>query len=709
VVAGNPAPTLQWIKNGTAIAGATADTYQTPVTTTADQNAIFILAAVNKKGTASSTGVPLTVQWAPAVTAQPAPQSVTAGQTATFTVGIDGYPVPTVQWQKGGQNIAGATSATYVTPALTVADSGNTYLAVLTNSVGGATSIPAALTVSPAPVAVGITAQPQSQQALTGQSVSFTVAASGTAPILYQWRLNGTAIPGATDFTYTIPSVAHSDAGSYTVVVDNAANQPITSAAAVLTVQDSPVAPTILAQTQDLTLVEGNQASFQVVANGTAPFAYQWQRNQADIAGATGTTFQIPVVGLADSGAQFRCHVTNAVGGVYSAPSTLTVLPSPNPPVIVGFSASPDPVILGQSITLAWGVTAARSLSIDNGVGDVTGLSSKVVTPAQLGLVTYGLTAVNAAGTSTSSTSVTVNSGPSFPLSVNLGTGISGQPTAGAHTYVQGSVVNYAYVLAPGYQNLNVTVDGSPVTPTGTLVMNQGHAIQATALVRTLIITPTTTAGGTITPATSIIVNYGQGASFTFTPNAGYLISDVQVDGVSVGPVGRYDFTNVTTDHRIGVTFVAAYLLGIHMGPGVTGTPSSTATLPAGPVAYSYSLLPGYTGLSVVEDNLTTLPASGTIQLNAVHHLAITASVIQIPITYIVSAGGTILPSATGGILNVPYGQIPTFTFVPDPGYGLVQLWVDNVQVPLPSGTTYSLPAPVTTPHTLQAIFALLP
>jgi hypothetical protein len=709
VVAGNPAPTLQWIKNGTAIAGATAATYQTPATTTSDQNAMFVLTAVNAKGTVSSPAVPLTVSWAPAVTGQPAAQSVTVGQTATFAVGVDGFPSPSIQWQRGGQNIAGATSATYTTPVLTLADSGTTFLAVLTNTVGGTTSLPAGLTVNPAPVPVTILAQPQSQQALTGQSTAFSVTAQGTAPIHYQWQLNAVPIPGATAAMYAIPSVTHADAGAYTVIVDNAANLPLLSGVATLTVADAPAAPSIVAQPQDVTVTEGNPATFQVTASGATPLAYQWQRAQADIPGATAASYTLPSAALADSGVQFRCHVTNAVGGIDSSPSTLTVQPSPNPPVIVAFTATPDPVVLGQPVTLAWGATAARSLSIDNGVGDVSGLTTKVVTPAQLGPITWTLTATNAAGSVTAPASVTVNAVPSFPLTVTLPQGVTGQPSAGQHTYLQGTAVNYAYAPGPGYQNIQVTIDGANVNPSGTFVMNSGHTLAATAQTRILTVTPSAGAGGTVTPATPVSVSYGQGCTFTFTPNAGFLVANVLVDGVSLGASGQYDFINVTTDHQIQVTFVQSFPLTVHMGPGVTGTPGATTVLPAGAAPYSYSVLPGYTGLTVVEDGLTSLPASGTVLMDGPHSLAVNASVILLPINYIMSAGGTILPAAPGGVLNVPYGQMPTFTFVPDAGYGLLQLWVDGVQVALPAGSTYVFPAPITAAHAIQAIFAPLP
>ena len=98
----------------------------------------------------SGTAEKSTMPAAPAITAQPANQTVTAGQAATFTVTASGTTPLSYQWQKNGTNISGATSASYTTPATTAADGGSTFLVVVSNSAGSVTSNPATLTVSAA-------------------------------------------------------------------------------------------------------------------------------------------------------------------------------------------------------------------------------------------------------------------------------------------------------------------------------------------------------------------------------------------------------------------------------------------------------------------------------------------------------------------------------------------------------------------------------
>jgi O-glycosyl hydrolase len=181
---------------------------------------------------------------APAITTQPANQSVTAGATATFSVAASGTAPFTYQWRKGGAAISGATAATYSTPATTTADSGSVFSVVVTNSAGSATSGNATLTVTAATVAPAITTQPASQSVTAGATATFSVAASGTAPFTFQWTKNGAAIAGATAATYTTPATTTADSGSvFAAKVTNSAGSA-TSANATLTVTAAAPPPT---------------------------------------------------------------------------------------------------------------------------------------------------------------------------------------------------------------------------------------------------------------------------------------------------------------------------------------------------------------------------------------------------------------------------------------------------------------------------------
>ncbi len=83
-----------------------------------------------------------------------------------------------------------------------------------------------------AAVAPSITAQPVSQSVIAGQTATFSVTATGTAPLSYQWRRNGAAVSGATSASYTTSATTSADNGAqFTVAVGNSAGSVISSAA----------------------------------------------------------------------------------------------------------------------------------------------------------------------------------------------------------------------------------------------------------------------------------------------------------------------------------------------------------------------------------------------------------------------------------------------------------------------------------------------
>src|SRR5712672_3283577 len=178
----------------------------------------------------------------PSITAQPANQTMTVGQTATFSVAATGTAPLAYQWNKNGAAISGANSASYTTSATLSSDSGAQFSVVVSNAAGSVTSGAAALTVSAATVAPSITAQPANQTVTVGQTATFSVAATGTAPLAYQWNKNGAAISGAKSASYTTSATVSSDSGAqFSVVVSNAAGSA-TSSVATLTVNNGSTA-----------------------------------------------------------------------------------------------------------------------------------------------------------------------------------------------------------------------------------------------------------------------------------------------------------------------------------------------------------------------------------------------------------------------------------------------------------------------------------
>jgi hypothetical protein len=265
----------QWQKNGTVLAGATFSAYTTATTTMSDNGAQFTVIVSNSAGSVTSSTATLTVNAAavvPTITTQPASATVTAGQTASFSVVAAGTAPLSYQWRKNGTAISAATSSSYTTPSTTASDNGAQFAVVVSNAAGTATSSVATLTVNPAAAAPTITTQPASQTVTAGQTASFSIAATGAAPLSYQWRKNGTAISGATSSTYTTPTTTASDSGSqFTVVISNSAGT-VTSNAATLTVNTSGLATdcTIFASPTGNDANSGATASAPKTFNGAA-------------------------------------------------------------------------------------------------------------------------------------------------------------------------------------------------------------------------------------------------------------------------------------------------------------------------------------------------------------------------------------------------------------------------------------------------------
>ncbi|MEK6283181.1 MAG: immunoglobulin domain-containing protein, partial [Acidobacteriota bacterium] len=134
---------------------------------------------------------------------------------------------------------------------------------------------------------------------------------------------NNVNIPGATSPAYTIANATLADNGAkFRSVVSNPFGS-VTSNEATLTVN---APPTITTQPSNQSAAEGQPATFSVVASGTAPLSYQWQRNSVDISGANSSTYTIASATLADNDARFRCIVSNPFGSVPSNEATLTVI-----------------------------------------------------------------------------------------------------------------------------------------------------------------------------------------------------------------------------------------------------------------------------------------------------------------------------------------------------------------------------------------------
>jgi len=454
-----------------------------------------------------------------AITGQPGDQSVVAGKTATFSVVATGSGTLAYQWKKNATAISGATAASYTTPATTSADNNAQFTVVVTDSNGSMTSNAAILTVTAASVAPSIAAQPANKTVTAGQTATFSVTATGTAPLTYQWQKNNTTISGATSASYTTPATTAADNNAqFTVTVSNSVSSA-TSNAATLTVN---VPPTVSKQPASQTVSVGQTATFSVTAAGTGALTYQWNKNGSAISGATSASYTTPATVASDNGASFAVTVTGTGGNVTSNAATLTV----NGPPSITTQPSGKTVIAGQTATFSVAATGTAPLTYQwkmNGTAINGATSSSYTTPATTTGNTneqFTVTVTNPAGNTTSNPATLTVNAATLILNVN-------QTSLNFSSVNIGSSSILPVVFTNG-GNSNVTISNVAIS---------GAGYSATGIQAGQIVTPgqTATLNVTFAPAGTGLIT----GSVTVTSNASKATAAVTLSGTGVQTVAH--------------------------------------------------------------------------------------------------------------------------------------------------------------------------
>ncbi len=276
------------------------------------------------------------------------------GQTVTFDVTATGTAPFTYQWKKGGTNIAGATSISYVLANVTISDAA-AYIVEVSNSLGSSLSNIANLSVVNPPV---FTLQPVATNASVGQSFTLSSLATGDSPPTYQWFKNNVAISGATSATYTVSSAVLADAGTYKVSARNTVSGTLVSTdsdAVAVTVIEVLVPPTFTTQPVAATVNLTQSFTLSALATGTPTPTYQWYKDNVAITGATSTSYTVSSA-VSTNGGDYKVVATNTLNGASSSVDsnivTVTVVRTLAAPV---FTAQPSSVTidLNQSFTLS--------------------------------------------------------------------------------------------------------------------------------------------------------------------------------------------------------------------------------------------------------------------------------------------------------------------------------------------------------------------
>jgi Abnormal spindle-like microcephaly-assoc'd, ASPM-SPD-2-Hydin/Immunoglobulin I-set domain len=425
----------------------------------------------------------------------------------------------------------------------------------------------------------------------SGATITLTGAASATT------TANGSG-------AYTFSGLA---SGSYSVTPSNAgytfapANQNVTAGTTDLTgvnftASGTVVAPTITTQPASQTVTAGQTATFSVVASGTAPLGYQWQKNGATISGATSASYTTPAATTSDSGSTFDVVVSNSVGTVTSNAATLTANPAPAPAIQVSSTS----INFGNDVV---GTRTSQALIITN-----------------TGTATLSITQVSVSGSTTFSAS-----GFSLPLSVN----------AGQQTTI---TVAFAPTTVGSVSGSISFASNAPTSPTA--VSLSGAGIAATL---TLGVSPTSLSFGSITTGTS---SAPQMVTITNTGNSNVTISQISVTGTGYSVTGGSTPVTLSPSQILTLTVVFNPTLAGAVSGSISITSNATGSLPTvtlsgtgvAPVQHSVALTWVASTSTVSGYNVyrSTVSGTGYVKLNSsvVTGLTYTDSTVQSGTTF---------------------------------------------------------------------------
>ncbi len=284
-----------------------------------------------------------------------------------------------------------------------------------------------------------------------------------------------------------------------------------------------------------------------------------------------------------------------------------------------------------------------------------------------------------------------------YGLDTNYGNSISDPALVTSHTLTPtgleaGTLYHYRVISADASGNQSISQDNDFTTAAVSIYYS---------------ITASASGGGTISPSGTTQVVSGGSQTFTITANTGYHISDVVVDGSSVGVVTSYPFTNVTADHTIAATFaIDTYTITAIAGSGGQISPSGTTQVNEGEnQTFTITANAGYHISDVVVDGSSVGAVNSYTFTNVIadHTIAATfaVNINTYTITASASGSGTISPSGT---TQVNEGENQTFTITANAGYHISDVVVDGSSVGAVNSYTFTN---VTADHTIAASFAI--
>ena len=345
----NPSPGFSWVKEGGTASLSANQTYTISQTNYSDQGR-YRYFVTNSQGKDTSNWITLIVKDVikPIIVLKGAnPQQILVGGTYT-ELGDSAYDdkdgIITSRLIIDASKVKPAQIGSYVV-TYAVKDSAGNVADTMTRLVQIFGNAPT------------ITKSSGNKETCINVPAIFSVTATGSQPIKFQWMKGTAAAPGtSTDSSYTIAPLSAADAGSFYCVVSNGISPDAQSQNMTLTVDSPPAISGIAANPSTMPVCQGTQVVFTVTATGTAPLTYAWKKNGAAIPNAANAaTYTITAVAASDSG-QYSCTVSN--GCTPAATSANVQLSTKMPPTISAPTANATiSKIVGDTVTLT--VTAS--------------------------------------------------------------------------------------------------------------------------------------------------------------------------------------------------------------------------------------------------------------------------------------------------------------------------------------------------------------
>jgi len=296
--------------------------------------------------------------------------------------------------------------------------------------------------------------------------------------------------------------------------------------------------------------------------------------------------------------------------------------------------------------------------------------------------------------------------------SIAAATGPGGTITPSGSVMVNhGEAQRFTILPGDGYHVVDVLVDGVSVGAVLSYVFSDvtaNHTIESIFAINQYTITASTGANGRISPSGFVTINHGDSQTFTITPDEGYHVADVLIDGVSVGAVLSYTFNKVTSDHHtISASFaINQYRITATSGSGGSISPSGEVAVNHG-ASQPFSIIPApcchLVDVVVDGSSVGAVAVYTFTKVIANHTISASFAINTYTITAMAGANGTISPS---GSVPVSYGGSQTFTITPNEGFHIADVKVDGASV----GPVASYPfANVTSDHTIEVIFEVKP